>query len=93
MSGKMAGTIFSNPMPAPRKVYPLARHIGALCVTNDTNVFKLGVAVGLDPLDLLSMINGRQAMPSKVAATLAKALDSDASYLEKLAQEVRADLV
>jgi transcriptional regulator with XRE-family HTH domain len=78
-------------MPEP-KVYEFSKHIGALCVTRDTNVHKLGARLGIDPMELMRMINGR-AMPTKaVVAGLAKELGSDVRYLEKLAEEIRADL-
>jgi hypothetical protein len=75
-------------MPEP-KVYEFSRHIGALCVTRDTNVYKLGVKLGVDPTELLRMINGK-IMPTKaVISGLARELDSDVRYLEKLAAEIK----
>jgi hypothetical protein len=47
-------------MPEP-KVYEFSKHVGALCVARDTNVFKLGAKLGVDPMELLRMINGRAA--------------------------------
>jgi hypothetical protein len=75
-------------MPEP-KVYEFSKHIGALCVTRDTNVHKLGAKLGIDPAVLLSMINGK-VMPTKaVISGLARELDSDVRYLEKLAAEIK----
>jgi hypothetical protein len=44
-------------MPEP-KVYEFSKHIGALWVTQDTNVQKLGAKLSIDPSELLAMING-----------------------------------
>jgi hypothetical protein len=44
-------------MPEP-KVYEFSKHIGALCVTRGTDVYKLGPKLGLEPSELLKMING-----------------------------------
>jgi hypothetical protein len=61
-------------------------------VKHQTNVHKLGVTLGIDPVELLPMINGK-AVPTKVIIQgLAKQLDSDPRYLEKLADEIRKDL-
>ncbi len=80
--------IILSALPEP-KVYGFSKHIGALCVTRDTNVHKLGVKLGIDPMEPLRMINGR-AMPTKaVIAGLAKELNSDRSYLTKLAAEIK----
>lgn len=38
-------------MPQP-KVYEFSKHIGPLCVTRDTDVYKLGARLGVDPLEL-----------------------------------------
>jgi len=62
-------------MPEP-KVYQFSKHIGALCVTGGTDVFKLGGKLGIDPMELLRMITGK-AVPTKVViAGLARELDS-----------------
>jgi hypothetical protein len=73
-------------MPPP-KVYEFSKHIGALCATRG----KLGAKLGIDPAELLQMINGR-IMPTKaVISGLAKELNSDVRYLEKLATEIAKD--
>jgi hypothetical protein len=38
------------------------------CITRDTNVHKVGAKMGVDPTELLRMINGR-VMPASIAAT------------------------
>jgi hypothetical protein len=76
-------------MPEP---YQFSTFIETLCVKHQTNVHKLGATLGIDPVELLRMINGN-AMPTKaVIEGLAKQLDSDPRYLEKLAEEIRKDL-
>jgi transcriptional regulator with XRE-family HTH domain len=76
----------------PDNVYAFSQHIGTLCVTHDTNVHKLGAKLGFDPGELLRMINGKVVPTRAVIQGLAKALDSDPSYLEKLVEEIRKDL-
>jgi hypothetical protein len=52
----------------------------------------LGAKLGIDPIELLRMINGKVAATKAVIQGLAKQLDSDLRYLERLAEEVRKDL-
>ena len=74
-------------MPEP-KVFEFSKHIGAICVTRDTNVHELGAKLGVDPIVLLSMINGRVKPTKAVISGLARELNSDVRYLEKLAEEI-----
>jgi hypothetical protein len=74
-------------MPPP-KVYTFSQHIGALCVTRDTNVYKLGAKLGIEPMELLRMINGKVAPTKAALAGLARELDSDIKDLTKLAAEI-----
>ena len=71
------------------KVHEFSKHIGALCVRANKNVHTLGAKLGIDPMLLLRMINGREAPTKAVIAGLAKELDSDPRYLEKLAGEIK----
>jgi hypothetical protein len=72
-----------------RKDYEFSRHLGALCVKANTNVVKLGKKLGVDPIELLHILHG-EALPTKaIIAGLAKELDSDPRYLEKLAAEIK----
>jgi transcriptional regulator with XRE-family HTH domain len=72
-----------------RKDYEFSRVVGALCIRANTNVVKLGKKLGIDPVELLRMFNG-YVVPSKaVIAGLAKELNSDVRYLEKLAAEIK----
>ena len=75
-------------MPEP-KPYEFSKHIGALCVKRHTNATALGAKLGMDPMDLLRMINGKVPLNKKVIAGLAKELGSDVRYLEKLAAEIK----
>jgi hypothetical protein len=55
-------------------------------------VFKVGAKLGIDLTELLRMINGKVVPTKQVIAGLARELDSDVRYLEKLADEIRNDL-
>jgi len=55
-------------MPEP-KVYEFSKHIGALRVTRGTDVHKLGAGLGVDPMELLRMVNGR-GMPTEGRSSL-----------------------
>jgi len=74
-------------MPEP-KVYEFSRHICALCSTRGTDVFKLGAKLGIDPIELLQMINGNVVPTKAVISGLAKELHSNVSLLTKLASEI-----
>jgi hypothetical protein len=75
-------------MPEPT-VNEFSKHIGALCAARGTDVFMLGRKLGVDPLELLRMINGRIKPTKAVISGLARELDSDVRYLEKLAAEIK----
>jgi transcriptional regulator with XRE-family HTH domain len=64
-----------------------AKNIGLLCVQKGTNVDKLAEELKMEPGELLKMINGSAVPTRQVIAGLAKALDSDVRYLEKVAGE------
>jgi plasmid maintenance system antidote protein VapI len=71
------------------KIYEFSKHIGTLCVRANKNVHTLGEKLGIDPMELLRMINGRSVATKAVIAGLDKDLDSDPRYLEKLAAEMK----
>jgi hypothetical protein len=75
-------------MPEP-KVYEFSRHIGVLCATRGTDVFRLGTKLGIDPMELLQMINGKMVPTRAVISGLAKELHSNVSLLTKLATEIK----
>jgi hypothetical protein len=58
-------------------------------VNRGTDVFKLGAKLGMDPLELLRMINGRVVPTKAVISGLAKELHSNVSLLTKLASEIK----
>jgi hypothetical protein len=70
-----------------RRDYEFSRLVGALCVRAHTNVVKLGKILDIDPAELLQMFNGYEVPTKAVIAGLARELDSDVHYLEKLAAE------
>jgi hypothetical protein len=45
----------------------------------------------MDPMELLRMINGKVVPTKAVVHGLARELDSDVRYLEKLVEEIRKD--
>lgn len=61
-------------------------------MTRGTDVFNPGAKLGMDPIELLRMINGKVVPTRAVIQGLAKELDSDRGYLENLGEEIRKDL-
>jgi hypothetical protein len=57
-------------MPEP-KVYEFTNHIASLCATRGTDVFRLGAKLGIDPMELLQMINGKVVPTRAVISGLA----------------------
>jgi transcriptional regulator with XRE-family HTH domain len=74
-----------------REVYEFSKHIGALRARKQTNVYKLAEQLKVAPEELLRMMDGRAVPTKQVVAGLAKELDSDVRYLEKLAAEIRPE--
>jgi hypothetical protein len=72
----------------PTRVYAFPDSIRDFCVRRRTNVHALGV----DPLELLKMIDGRVAPTKAALGELAKEVDSEIRYLEKLAEKIRKGL-
>jgi hypothetical protein len=60
-----------------------------LCATRGTDVFRLGAKLGIDPMELLEMINGKVVPINEVVAGLVEELDSNVSLLTKLAVEIK----
>jgi hypothetical protein len=58
-------------------------------VTRGTDVYKLGTRPGIEPMELLRMINGKVVLNRVVLVGLAKELGSDLSYLQMLAAEIK----
>jgi hypothetical protein len=62
---------------------PLCARLGA------TDVFRLGTKLGIDPMELLQMINGKVMPTRAVISGLAKELHSNVSLLTELATEIK----
>ena len=75
-------------MPEP-KFYEFSEHICALCATRGMDVFRLAAKLGIDPMELLQMINGKVMPTRAVISGLAKELHSNVSLLTELATEIK----
>ena len=60
-----------------------------MCARKMLSVYQLGQRLGVDPDELLDMINGKKLPTQTVVHGLAKELDVDIRYLERLAAELR----
>lgn len=60
-----------------------------MCAPRMLNVYQLGPRLGIDPRELLDMINAKKMPTKAVIRGLAKEVDIDERYLEKLAGEIR----
>ena len=67
----------------------MSSYVGGLCVNRGTDVFKLGAKLGMDPIELLRMINGKVVPTKAVISGLAKELHSNVFLLTKLASEIK----
>jgi hypothetical protein len=77
-------------MPTP-KVYEFCWYL-ALCVTRSSDLYSPSEKLGLEPMELVGMINGRTSPSKAVVQGLAIELGSDVRFLERLADEVRRGL-
>jgi hypothetical protein len=85
------GCRYTRPMPEP-KLYQFSTHIGAACAKQFRNFPDLAEKLKMPLTDLMQQVNAK-APPSRATAKgLARELDIDESFLEKLADEVRKDL-
>jgi ribosome-binding protein aMBF1 (putative translation factor) len=74
------------------KLYQFSTHIGAACAKQFRTFPDLAEKLKMDVTDLMRQCNGK-APPSKALVKgLARELDINESFLEKLAEEVRKDL-
>jgi ribosome-binding protein aMBF1 (putative translation factor) len=72
--------------------YEFSIHIGAACNQQSRTFADLAEKLRMDVTDLMRQSNGK-APPSKALVKgLAKELEINESFLEKLAEEVRKDL-
>jgi ribosome-binding protein aMBF1 (putative translation factor) len=78
-------------MPEP-KLYEFSTHIGSACARKMVTFQQLSEKLKLDVTDLMRQCNAK-APPSKALVKgLARELDINEQFLEKLADEVRKDL-
>ena len=57
-----------------RRIYEFSNYVAALCLRRNINVIRLGVKLGIDPLDLLRVINGKTKPTEAVIDGLAREL-------------------
>jgi hypothetical protein len=78
-------------MPPP-KLYEFSTHSGAACARQMVNFQQLADKLKMDATDLMHQCNAK-APPSKAPVEgLARGLDINEQFLEKLADQVRQDL-
>jgi ribosome-binding protein aMBF1 (putative translation factor) len=79
-------------MPEP-KLYQFSTHIGAACASQFRTFQDLAEKLKMDVTDLMRQCNAK-APPSKALVKgLARELKIDEGFLDKLADEVRRNLV
>jgi ribosome-binding protein aMBF1 (putative translation factor) len=72
----------------PYPVSEFTKHVGDLCTRRELDIDRLAERLTMDPTELLKMINGRLMPTNVVLSGLARELDTDLRYLEKLAEEI-----
>jgi transcriptional regulator with XRE-family HTH domain len=78
-------------MPEP-KLYSFSTHVGAACAKQFRTFVDLAEKLKMDVSDLMRQCNGKAPPSPALVKGLARELDINESYLEKLADEVRKDL-
>jgi hypothetical protein len=73
------------------KVYEFSWYV-ALCVTRSADLDSLSAKLGLEPMELVGIINGRTSPSKAVVHGLAIELGSDVRFLECLAEDLRRGL-
>jgi transcriptional regulator with XRE-family HTH domain len=79
-------------MPEP-KLYSFSTHIGAACAKQFRTFADLAEKLNMDVMDLMRQCNGTAPPSRALVKGLARELDINESFLEKLADEIRKDLV
>jgi hypothetical protein len=87
--GRRERNLYTAAMAVLPKPYRFSTYVGNLCVTRGTDVFKLGAKLGMDPIELLRMINGKVVPTKAVLSGLTKELHSNLSLLTELAAEIK----
>ena len=72
--------------------YAFSTHIGAACAKQFRTFQDLAGKLKMDVTDLMRQCNGKVAPSKALVKGLAKELDIDESFLNRLAEEVRKDL-
>ena len=72
--------------------YTFSTHIGAACAKNMRTFPDLAEKLKMDVTDLMRQCNGKVPPSKALVKGLAKELDIDESFLNRLAYEVRRDL-
>lgn len=72
--------------------YEFSTHIGAACNKQSRTFADLAEKLKMDLTDLMRQCNGKAPPSKSLVKGLAKELDINESFLEKLAEEVRGDL-
>jgi transcriptional regulator with XRE-family HTH domain len=72
--------------------YTFSTHIGTACCQQSRTFIDLAEKLRMSVEDLMRQCNGKVAPSKALVKGLAKELDINESYLEKLADEVRKEL-
>jgi ribosome-binding protein aMBF1 (putative translation factor) len=72
--------------------YEFSTHIGAACARQMRTFPDLAEKLKIDVIDLMRQCNGKVPPSKALVKGLAKELDIDESFLNRLADEVRKDL-
>jgi transcriptional regulator with XRE-family HTH domain len=72
--------------------YEFATHIGAACARQVRTFPDLAEKLKIDVIDLMRQCNGKIPPSKALVKGLAKDLDIEESFLNRLAEEVRKDL-
>jgi sulfur carrier protein ThiS len=75
-----------------KPLYDFSTHIGAACNTQSRTFADLVDKLRMPVEDVIRQVNGKTAPSKALVKGLAKELDIDLSFLERLADEVRKDL-
>ena len=92
-----ARSLWNNRLTVPNATpykppYQFSVTIGENCARKMRTFAGLAEALKMDVTDLMRQCNGKTAPPKALVKGLAKELDIDESYLNRLAEEVRKDL-
>jgi transcriptional regulator with XRE-family HTH domain len=74
------------------KPYTFSTHIGEACTRQFRTFADLAEKLNMDVTDLMRQCNGKVSPSKALVKGLAKELNIDESFLNRLAEEVRKDL-